>query len=330
MRNDKILVLQQISCCNLFGNPGGYSWRGKYTAGAGLKGTTRFPKKGVGVMSKFEKRFGKYAISNLSLILILCYVVGYIIQLINRNFLLYLTLDPYAVLHGQIWRLFTWIIVPPSMLDPFTIIMLLFYYNIGTSLERTWGTYRYNVYLLSGMFFTMIGSFVWLTIQYFAGGPAQNLGFASIQVSPYFSTYYINMSIFLAFAATFPEVQVLLMFLIPVKVKWMGILYGLVFVYDFLFVGSLALRIAIGSSLLNFVVFFLTSRNHVHMSPKQMKRRAEFRQDIRRNSRVTRHKCAICGQTEDDDPSLEFRFCSKCNGNYEYCQQHLFTHTHVQ
>ena len=97
-------------------------------------------------MSKFEKRFGKYAISNLSLILILCYVVGYFIELVNADFLLYLTLNPYAILHGQIWRIFTWIIIPPSSLDPFTIIMLLFYYNIGTSLERTWGTYRYALY----------------------------------------------------------------------------------------------------------------------------------------------------------------------------------------
>ncbi len=281
-------------------------------------------------MSKFEKRFGKYAISNLSLILILCYVVGYFIELVNADFLLYLTLNPYAILHGQIWRIFTWIIIPPSSLDPFTIIMLLFYYNIGTSLERTWGTYRYNVYLLSGMLFTVLGSFVWLAIEYFVGGPVMNLSYISTIASLYFSTYYINMSIFLAFAATFPEVQVLLMFIIPVKVKWLGILYGLVLVYDFLFAGSLVTRIAIASSLLSFVIFFFTSRSHIHMTPKQMKRRAEFKQDIRRNSRVTKHKCAICGQTEDDDPSLEFRFCSKCNGNYEYCQQHLFTHTHVQ
>ena len=281
-------------------------------------------------MSNFEKRFGKYAISNLSLILILCYVVGYVIQMVNGNFLLYLTLDSYAVLHGQIWRIFTWVIVPPSSLDPFTIIMLLFYYNIGTSLERTWGTYRYNVYLFSGMLFTVLGSFVWLGIQFFLSGGGEGLAATSLIVSALFSTYYINMSIFLAFAATFPDVQVLLMFIIPVKVKWLGILDGLVLTYDFLFRGGLVTRIVILSSLLNFVIFFFTSRSHIHMSPKQMKRRAEFKQDIRRNSRVTKHKCAICGQTEDDDPNLEFRFCSKCNGNYEYCQEHLFTHTHVK
>lgn len=284
-------------------------------------------------MSNFEKKFGKYAIRNLSLILILCYVAGYIIQLVNSEFLYFLTLNPYAILHGQVWRLFTWIIIPPSSLDPFTIIMLLFYYNIGTSLERTWGTYRYNVYLLSGMLFTVLGSFVWLLIQYITLGGSIDPAYAAVVFpvsSLFFSTYYINMSIFLAFAATFPEVQVLLMFLIPVKVKWMGILYGLVLVYDFLFEAGLISRIAIASSLLNFVIFFITSRGHIHMSPKQMKRRAEFKQDIRRNSKVTKHKCAVCGQTEDDNPSLEFRFCSKCNGNYEYCQEHLFTHTHVK
>lgn len=283
-------------------------------------------------MSKWEKKFGKYAVRNLSLVLILCYAVGYIIELINSSFLGYLTLDPYAILHGQVWRIFTWIIVPPSSLDIFTIIMLLFYYNIGSSLENTWGVWRYNVYLVSGMFFTVVGSFVWLAVQYLVNGglePAAASTLSSLGAL-YFSTYYINMSIFLAFAATFPNVQVLLMFVIPVKVKWLGILYGLVLVYDFIFTGNLAVRIAIGTSLLNFVIFFVTSRGHIHMSPRQIKRRAEFRQDIRRNSKITRHKCAVCGRTEDDDPSLEFRFCSKCNGNYEYCQYHLFTHEHVR
>jgi len=283
-------------------------------------------------MSNFEKKFGKYAIKNLSLVLILCYVVGYVIELINSEFLSFLTLNPYAILHGQIWRLFTWIIVPPSSLGLFTIIMLLFYYSIGSTLERTWGTYRYNVYLLSGMLFTILGSFLWMGYVYLTEDRQLLSVMAEMlfsRGSMYFSTYYINMSIFLAFAATFPDMQVLLMFIIPVKVKWMGILYGVLLIYDCI-MGGAVLRIAIGSSLLNFVLFFITSKNHIHMSPRQIKRRAEFRQDIRKNSKITKHKCAVCGQTEDDNPELEFRFCSKCNGNYEYCQQHLFTHTHVK
>ncbi len=289
-------------------------------------------------MSRFEKKFGKYAIKNISVMLLLCYAVGYIIEAVNIGFLQYLTLNPYAILHGEVWRLVTWILIPPSSLGGsmgifFVCIILLFYYNIGTTLERTWGTYRYNVYLFSGMLFTVVGSFVWMLIQYASAGWDMDPAYASVifnMSSLFFSTYYINMSIFLAFAATFPEVQVLLMFLIPVKVKWMGVLYGVMLLYDFIWEATAVGRVAIVSSLLNFVIFFLTSRSHIHMSPKQIKRRVEFKQDIKRNTRGTRHKCAICGQTEEDDPSLEFRFCSKCSGNHEYCQNHLFTHTHIK
>ena len=118
-------------------------------------------------MSNFEKKFGKYAIRNLSLVLIMCYAVGYIIQLINRGFLDYLTLNPFAIAHGQIWRLVTWLIVPPDTSNFFfVIIMLFFYYSIGTSLERTWGTYRYNVYIFLGMIFTVIGSFLMMGYSY--------------------------------------------------------------------------------------------------------------------------------------------------------------------
>lgn len=283
-------------------------------------------------MSKFEKKFGKYAIQNISLVLILCYVAGYIIHLINGSFLSYLTLNPYEIIfHGQIWRLVTWIIVPPSSLDPFTIIMLLFYYNIGTTLERTWGTYRYNVYLLTGMLFTVIGSFLCMGYVYLSGGADSVTAAWLFQAgSLMFSTYYINMSIFLAFAATFPDVQVLLMFVIPVKVKWMGIVYVVMMAWEFLASGNIFSRMAIGASLLNFIVFYVRSKNKIHMSPKQMKRRAAFKQEVKRSAKQTGHRCAVCGRTEADDPALEFRYCSKCNGNYEYCQYHLFTHEHIK
>jgi len=144
-----------------------------------------------------------------------------------------------------------------------------------------------------------------------------------------FSTYYVNMSIFLAFAATFPEMQVLLMFIIPVKVKYMGIIYGVYLILECL-MGGVINWVVIGSSLLNFVVFFVTSRNKIRMTPKQMKQRQQFRREVRQTTKITRHKCAICGRTEETNPELEFRFCSKCNGNYEYCQDHLFTHKHVE
>lgn len=286
-------------------------------------------------MNKLERKLGRYAISNISLYLVICYGFGYLIDLINPSFGAYLTLNPYLILHGQVWRLVTWILIPPMSLDLFTILMLFFYYSIGTTLERTWGTFRYNVYLFSGMLFTIVGSFLLMAIMYGIDANAISTYTAAAYFSIngagrlflYFSTYYINMSIFLAYAATFPNMQVLLMFIIPVKVKWLGIAYGILLILNVI-QGNLASRIVIAASLLNFVVFFLTSRNMTHLNPKQIKRRHDFTKEVKKASPVTRHKCAICGKTEKDGEDLQFRFCSKCEGNYEYCQEHLFTHEH--
>ena len=289
-------------------------------------------------MSSFEKKFGKYAIRNLSFVLVACYAIGYVLNIMSPGFTYYyFALNPYAILHGQVWRLVTWILIPPAESNIFfTLIMLYFYCSIGTTLERTWGTYRYNVYLFSGMLFTILGSFLLMGYTYLRYGNdlammgPENTAMYFMGISMYFSTYYINMSIFLAFAATFPEVAVLLMFIIPVKVKWLGVIYGIMLIFSFL-QGDINIKFAIAASLLNFVVFFLTSRNMMHLNPKQIHRRQEFKRDVRRGSSgITKHKCAICGRTEVDSPDMQFRFCSKCDGNYEYCEEHLYTHTHVK
>ena len=292
-------------------------------------------------MSPFERKFGKYAIRNLSFVRVMCYAVGYLLELFDRSGLLisYLTLNPYAILHGQIWRLVTWVLIPPSSGGLFfTLLMLYFYCSIGTSLERTWGTYRYNVYLFQGMLFTIAGSFLLMGYCYLFKPEISLLGavltidlpaeYFTI-IAMMFSTYYINMSIFLAYAATFPDAQVLLMFIIPIRVKWLGVIYAVMLLFQFLGTNVYG-KFAIGASLLNFVVFFLTSRNMMHLNPKQIHRRQEFKRDVRRNTGITKHKCAICGRTEVDSPQMQFRFCSKCDGNYEYCEEHLYTHTHIK
>lgn len=285
-------------------------------------------------MNKWEKKFGKYAISNLTSILIGCYVVGYILRWLAPEIMDLMTLNPYAILHGQVWRVLTWIISPPSSLQNsldlfFVMIMLMFYFSLGTHLERVWGAWRYNVYIFTGMLLTVAGSFICYLIfkamppVFFASG------------ATLFSTYYINMSIFLAFSTTFPNAEVLLMFVIPVKVKWLGIIYGVMLVLEMVEYYTSGIIYwfgvaAIAASLLNFLIFWLRTRNHVHLGPKQIKRRAEFKHDIRKNPGITKHKCAICGRTDEDGTAMEFRFCSKCNGNYEYCQNHLFTHEHIK
>ena len=301
-------------------------------------------------MSKLEKKLGKYAIKNISLYLIVCYAIGYILLIFSENnpffseVLMMLTLDPYKIImEFQIWRLVTWLIIPPSGFDFWVIISLYFYWSLGTSLEHTWGTYRYNVYLFTGFLCTIVGSFLYLLIRTWQVYPAyEQLGAPFVAVMELvgmeaaftFSTFYVNMSILLLFAFTFPDVQVLLMFIVPIKVKWLGVAYAVMLGYDIVraaIAGAYPIVISIIMSLLNFVIFFiLHKRRKRRISPAQMKRRVVYRAQTHRANTVSRHKCAICGRTEADGEHLEFRYCSKCAGNYEYCQDHLFTHTHVK
>ena len=289
--------------------------------------------------NRLRRKLEKYAIPNLTLYLIICYGIGYLMQFLVPAGYQYLMLDPFLVLKGQVWRLVTWILIPPDSSNIFFVLSTLYlYYSLGGLLERIWGTYKYNVYLFSGLLFTILGAFVLCGYSVLMGAqPTMYTGLyllnnGSAVYFGQFSTYYINMSIFLACAASIPDVQVLLMFLFPIKVKWLGIVYGIILLVNCI-QGGIATWIVVIFSLLNFLVFFLRSKGKMHLSVGQIRRQQEFHQKMRsagQTKGITRHKCAICGRTELDGDDLEFRFCSKCNGNYEYCQYHLFTHEHVK
>lgn len=319
-----------------------------------------------GFLNKMERKIGKYAVPQLTKYMILTYIVGYILYFIAMAgvpILQYISLSPGRILHGEIWRLFTWIFMPPSRPGIFTIIMLLFYYQIGTALEQTWGDFKYNLYIFSGLFFMVAGAF----LVYAFGRDMDPSGF--------FTTFYINMSVFLAFAACYPDMQVMLYFLIPLKIKYLAFVDVAFLVYQ-AFVSGWAEKMSIIVSLLNFIIFFFTTRNYKSISPSERARKKNFKKAFERGpyyqgnqkragfgsnpsggqgagawggyaygasskagsssgsaprgGAITKHRCAICGRTELDGDMLEFRFCSKCAGNYEYCQDHLFNHTHVK
>ena len=282
-------------------------------------------------IDKLERKFGRFGIPNLTIYMIVCYVIGYALMIVNPGILIWLSLEPAYILRGQVWRLVTWVLYPPSTSGVlwFAIAVLFFYYPIGTSLERTIGTFKYTLYILSGVIFTILGAFI---LYFLLGG--------NVLVGNVFSTYYISLSTFLAYAMCYPDMQVLLMFIIPVKMKWMAIFYVVIVVYEmiqYIMAGAWYLVIPIVASLLNFIIFYFGTKDFSRYNPKEVHRRNEFRRAMEPQGRmksgsgsVTKHKCAICGRTELDDPNLEFRFCSRCNGNYEYCQDHLFTHTHVK
>ena len=273
-------------------------------------------------LDKMERRFGRYAIRNLTMYLLAGYAIGYLLSFTMPQLLTYFTLEPALILKGQVWRLLSWVIIPPNDNIIFVIFMMLLYYSLGNTLESYWGAFRYNVYIFSGILFTVIGAFI---VNGLIGGIT---GFGSL-----YSTYYSNMSIFLACASIMPDYQLLLYGIIPIKMKWLAVLDVVLLAVDAV-QGGLIIRIVIIASLLNFIIFFFCNRNLRGHSPKQAARRKKFQKQISRPQNQyaggAKHRCAVCGRTELDNPTLEFRYCSKCNGNYEYCQDHLFTHEHVK
>ena len=184
---------------------------------------------------------------------------------------------------------------------------------IGVSLERAWGAFRQNLYIFSGLLGQVIGAFL---VYAFTGIDMTML-----------NTSYLNASMFFAYAALFPNMQFYFYFIIPIKAKWMALLSGVFYIYEF-FAYGIETKVMIVMSLINFLVFFLATRNYRRISPIQIKKRRTFEKNARPVD-GPKHKCAVCGRTELDGDDLEFRYCSKCDGQYEYCQDHLYTHKHV-
>lgn len=287
-------------------------------------------------MNKLERKFGKYAIPNLMFYIIILYAVGFVLNLVNPYFYHnWLSLNMEAVFQGQIWRLVTFIIQPPDTSLLFVVFTLYLYYMIGRQLENVWGSFRFNFYFFMGVFFHIIAAI---------------LAYFILHVSLPMGTYYLNMSLFFAYATIYPNQQFYLMGIIPVKVKWLAWIDAAYFGYTILraFMPAYggaggywglycqASALAAFVSLLNFLVFFLMTRNMKRFSPKEIKRKQTYRREVQAGRQQAqyengaKHRCHVCGRTELDDENLEFRYCSKCNGNYEYCQDHLFTHEHVK
>ena len=182
----------------------------------------------MGFLNKMERKFGKYAIQNLTFWLIGAWVLGFIIQITMPDVLQLLLLEPRMILQGQVWRIVSWLLIPPPVNILFLIFFLSCYYFIGISIEQAIGTFRYNVYLIGGILCSILGAFFLYGFYYLAKGVSvAGIGY-------YFSTQYITMSLFLAFAVIFPNIEFRLYFLIPIKAKWMGIVDVIWMVFMFI------------------------------------------------------------------------------------------------
>lgn len=262
---------------------------------------------------KLEQKIGKYAIPHLILILVAFYAIGLLIQLIAPQLYSdWLWLDFDAIGQGQVWRLITYMLYPPSTNILWAVLGCYVLYSLGTTIERLWGTFYLNLYVFIGLIANLAGAFLIYRIW---------------GVSYPVTADQLYLSFLLAFSLTLPDAEFLLFFVLPVKAKYLAILYGIVTVIE-LIVFDWPSRIIIFFSLLNFLIFFLLIKRPVKRV-QQVIRMQRFRQDVRRAAPLTRHRCAVCGRTEKNDPSLEFRFCSKCAGGKEYCMEHLYTHVHV-
>ena len=312
------------------------------------------------LINKLEKKFGKYAIDNVALYFIATLIAGYIIGNYMPDVFGLLVFDPYQIFHGQIWRVFTWILAMPIESDNiflFIIMIIFFYYPVSKQLEYAWGAFKLNFFIFSGLLLTVIGS---LSVYLVIGAIYKYTGDASVflnffgsqvndvnteivkafgmqllgsQIGASVTTEFLLTTLLLGFTLTFPDDHVLLMFLIPIKMKWLGILYGVVMLIT-LVESPWIVRVVILIALLNFAFFYFQVLSAKNYSPLQQKRHKEFKKKINNAmanatyENGARHKCFVCGQTELDNPNLEFRFCSKCSGGKEYCQEHLFTHVH--
>ncbi len=261
-------------------------------------------------LDRMERKFGRFAIRELIIYIVglnaLIYLLSYAYP--QSEAIGKLVLDPYLIRQGEIWRLFTFVLIPPATSLLWIVFILYFYYIVGTGLEHEWGSFRFNLYYFTGMLATGLAAFI-------TGQGA--------------TATYLNLSLFLAFAYVYPDYQILLFFILPVKVKYLAWLNSAFIAFN-VQTAPLSSKVAALVSVGNYFLFF---GSEIFATARQRgsayQRRKPFRA-LAQQRPSTIHRCAVCNKTEKDDPKMEFRYCSTCEGDYEYCMDHLKTHEHVK
>ncbi len=273
-------------------------------------------------ISKFCYNHPNFGIPGLMKYIAISNLVVYALDLLTNNMAtMMLSLYPSYVMSGQVWRLFTFVMVPePSSFVLWFLISTFFYYWLGTTLEQRWGSGQFTLYY--GL------SVVMMIVLSMATGYAGSM-------------YYVNLSLFFAFATLFPEMQVNLYGIIPLKIKWMGWLYAAFYVigiiqsiFEGYWIGVIYPLVAI----LNYFIFFWDALTGTALKKKQqvqyrnspqVKNFKKAQQEIK-NRKGYLHKCTVCGVTDEQNPNMEFRYCSKCEGYHCYCINHINNHDHIQ
>jgi len=185
-------------------------------------------------LSKIDRKFGRYAIRNLMLYIVLGQgVVLSFTLVLSINVSHFLNFYLPAIRDGQVWRLFSFILIPLSFSPFFAILTMYFSWLIGSHLENEWGALKFNLFYFLGIVGAVLGGLY--------------TGFAT--------NAYIHTSLLLAFALLYPDYQILLLFILPAKVKYLGYFTSASLAIHFLR-SSWTHRIAILISILNLILFF--------------------------------------------------------------------------
>jgi hypothetical protein len=256
----------------------------------------------MGFLHRLERTFGRFAIPNLSLYLVMGQVFVFLLALLGRDLSSAMVLQGASVMNGEVWRLFTFVFVPDILTNKaLSLVLVVFgwylFYLMGGALEHFWGVFRYNCFLLVGWLLTVLVAFIFPLA----------LG----------ETIFIGGCVFLAFAYLNPNFELLLFFVLPVKIKWLALLLWLQFGYMFV-VGDMAQRLMILAALGNFFLFFT---GEIIQRTKAGQRRAEYqaKQTAERENAEPRHTCVVCGKNDRTHPFEDFRYSDddKC-----YCSEH--------
>lgn len=278
-------------------------------------------------LDRFCARHQNLAIPNLMLYIVIGNIAVYLMDMFSRSsFSAMLTFSPYYIFHHfQLWRLISFIFVPSSSNLLVVAIALYFYYFIGSALEREWGSAKFTVFYGLGVLLNILVGIV------------LSLVYGTYQYSVGVDMYYLNMSLFFAFATLYPDLSFLLFFIIPLKAKWLAWFDAAIFAWGIL--SSLFLQYWPGvilplAAILNYFIFFWNdfSSRFERIRYRTSRQTLNFKRAAReaKQNKGYLHKCAVCGITDADDPNMEFRYCSKCNGYYCYCMNHINNHVHIQ
>jgi hypothetical protein len=256
-------------------------------------------------MDRMERRFRRFCIPNLTMIILLGEISLFLLVQINPKFHERTFLTGQLVLDGDVWRLVVFIFQPPDMNLFFFFFACMLFHIMGNALERTWGTFRYNVFWFSGYLATVSVAFI------FPQFPMTNM--------------FLSGSVFLAFAMLFPDFTLMMMFILPVKVKWLALLQW-VFIGITLLEGNWPVRCIVLAGVFNYFLFFSAE---IVRRMKRGKRKMALAASNKANKDEPFHTCNVCGKTDKTDPTVDFRYCSQCRGSLCYCEEHIRVHDHV-